>query len=77
VCGMWGGGVVVGAQALPSPNGSLYRNTEEVGTNTIHACLISHLLALCLVLFRAFSYDAYLRSAPSPKALTFTTQLLL
>jgi hypothetical protein len=74
VCGGGGGGVVRG-QATPSPNGSLYRNPEEVGI--IHVCVISRLLLQHLVSFRAFSYVAYLHSAPSPTALNFTTRFLL
>jgi hypothetical protein len=73
VC-MGGGGVI--GQGKPSPNGSLHRNTKEVGI--IHACLISPLLLLRrLVSFCAFSNGAYLHSAPSPTALNFTTCLLL
>jgi hypothetical protein len=69
---LWGGGGVE-VKPRPSPNGSLYRNTEEVGT-----CLFDlRLLLWRFVSFHAFSYGAYLHSAPSPKALNFTTRLLL
>jgi hypothetical protein len=52
--GGWGGGGGGGrGQAPPPPNGSLYRNTEEMGI--ILACLFSRLL---LVSFRAFSNGA-------------------
>ncbi len=53
VC-MWGWGVR--GQASPSPNGSLYRNTEDMGI--ILACLISRIPLRRLVSFRAFSYGA-------------------
>ncbi len=82
VCVGGGGG---GDRGQPSPNGNLYRNTEEMGI--IHECLISptafsfipHILLRRLSSFSAFSYSAQLQYAPSPMMLTssFIKRLLL
>jgi hypothetical protein len=68
---VYGGGRGRG-QAPPSPNGSLYRNIDEMGIS-----LISRLLLRRLVSFRAFSYGAYFHSARSPTALSFIPRILL